>query len=344
MADQYITFDRDALRRLPKVELHVHLEGTFSVDRIVAIAEELGEPLPRPIADLFSFDDLSEFLGFLDWTCALIRTPQIAADVAHDFAIRAARNGTLYAEVIINPTHWKGWDLGELVEALTVGFERAQSEGLTECHLLLSILRSQSSDEAVELVTWMGECRPRRVVGLSIDGDEARAGRTGSRFAEAFALAGKFGFGRTAHAGESSDSEGVRDAIFQLCVDRIDHGTRAVDDADLVQILAGRKIALNVCPTSNLVHLYPDLASHPFPRLFAADVAMTINTDDPGYLDTELVDEFTKVAGLMNWGLPDLAAVTRIAIDASFAPASTKAVLHAAVDSYLAALDQEDRT
>ncbi len=343
MADEYATREREVLRRLPKVELHVHLEGTFSVERIVAIAAELGEPLPRPVADLFSFADLSEFLDFLDWTCTLIRTPRIAADVAHDYAVRAARNGTLYAEVIINPTHWKGWDLGELVEALTLGFERAQSDGLTECHLLLSILRSQSSDQAVEMVTWMGEHRPRRVVGLSIDGDESRAGRTGSRFAAAYALAGHLGFGRTAHAGESSGSDGVRDAIDLLCVDRIDHGTRAIDDSDLLEILATRKITLNVCPTSNLVHLYRDLASHPFPRLFRAGVAMTINTDDPGYLGTDLVDEFTKVAELMNWGLAELATVTRIAIDASFAPASTKSRLHAAVDSYLAALTEDDR-
>jgi adenosine deaminase len=325
------------VRGLPKVELHVHLEGTLERDRIASIAAELGEPLPRPVERLFEFDSLSTFLEFLDWTCSLVRTPELAAQLAYDFAARATRDGTVYAEVIINPTHWNGWDLGELVDALTSGFDRAEADGLAECHLLLSILRSQSREDALALVEWMGEHRRPRVLGLSIDGDEAGAGRTGPRFAAAYERAGELGFGRTAHAGESSGAEGVRDALDLLHVDRIDHGVRAIDDPAIVQRLVDDDITLNVCISSNLVHLYPDLASHPFVALHDAGVPVTLNTDDPGYVGIDLTGEFLKAATAAEWGLAELAGVTRRAIEAAFCPPATAVRLHAAVDAYLAA-------
>jgi adenosine deaminase len=327
----------DLVRGLPKVELHVHLEGTFERERLAELAAAAGEPLPRPVERLFELDGLTPFLEFLDWTCSLIRTPEAAAQVAYDFAARASRDGTVYAEVIVNPTHWQQWDLGELVEALTIGFERAQADGLAECHLLLSILRAQSAEEAMALVEWMGKHRPRRVLGLSVDGDEARAGRTGPRFAPAYDLAGQLGFGRTAHAGESSGADGVRDALDLLHVDRIDHGVRAIDDPELVRRLVEQRTTLNICISSNLVHLYPDLASHPFLALHEAGVPVTLNTDDPGYVGVDLTGEFLKAADAAGWVLEDLAGVTRRAIDAAFCPPETAARLHAAVDAYLAA-------
>jgi adenosine deaminase len=333
-----MSLDEHIVRGMPKVELHVHLEGTFERTRIAEMAALVGEPLPRPVEQLFEFDSLATFLEFLDWTCGLIRTPEMAAGAAYDFAARATRDGIVYAEVIINPTHWKRWDLGELIDALTVGFDRAHADGLAECHLLLSILRAQTGEEALALVEWMGAHRPRRVLGLSIDGDEQRSGRTGPRFAAAYDRAGELGFGRTAHAGESSGAEGVRDALDLLHVDRIDHGVRAIDDPEIVARLAAEQIALNVCISSNLVHLYPDLASHPFLALHDAGVAVTLNTDDPGYVGIDLTGEFLTAAGAAGWGIDDLADVTRRAIAAAFCPPETAERLHARLDAYLETL------
>jgi adenosine deaminase len=322
------------LRALPKVELHVHLEGTLSAARIAGLAAEAGEPLPRPLDRLFRFEDLSSFLEFLDWTCHLIATPEQAAAVAYEYATRAAADGIVYAEVIINPTHWSAWELGPLVEALTAGFERAESDGLAECHLLLSILRQQPAEEAEAMVAWMGRHRPRRVLGLSIDGNEARAGRTGPRFARAYREAAEHGFGRTAHAGESSGPDGVRDAIELLGVQRIDHGVRAVEDPQLVRRLIDDHITLNVCLSSNLVHLYPTLGDHPLAALTAAGVPTTLNTDDPGYLGIDLTGELIKAADGLGWTAADAAAVTRRAIDAAFCPPATAERLHAVLDAF----------
>jgi adenosine deaminase len=331
------------LRALPKVELHVHLEGTLSAERIADLAATAGEALPRPVERLFTFDSLSSFLGFLDWTCHLIATPEQAAAVAYEYAARATADGIVYAEVIVNPTHWAGWDLGALVEALTAGFEWAEGDGLAECHLLLSILRDQPGEDAEALVRWMARHRPPRVLGLSIDGNEASAGRTGPRFARAYQLAAEHGFGRTAHAGESSGPDGVHDAIELLGVQRLDHGVRAAEDPDLVRRLVDDHITLNVCLSSNLVHLYPSLAAHPLASLLAAGVPTTLNTDDPGYLGIDLTGELAKAVAGFGWTAADATAVTRRAIAAAFCPPATAHRLHAALDAFEAAAPEDDR-
>jgi adenosine deaminase len=327
----------EQLRALPKVELHVHLEGTFDAPQIAAMADAVGETLPRPVDSLFAFEDLTSFLRFLDWTCGLVRTPEQASAAAYDFARRASGDGTVYAEVIVNPTHWAGWALDDLFGALADGFSRAEADGLTDCRLLPSILREQSGEEALALVSWMGDRRPDRIVGLSVDGNETAAGRTGQRFAPAYARAGELGFGRTAHTGESGGPDGVRDALDLLDVDRIDHGVRAVEDPDLVRRLADEGVTLNVCLSSNLVTLYASLADHPIPRLMAAGVPVTVNTDDPGYLGCSLVGEFAAASDLLGWSLADAAAATRRAIDAAFCGPEKAAALHARVDAFLAA-------
>ena len=124
----------------------------------------------------------------------------------------------------------------------------------------------------------------------------------------------------------------MRDALDLLHVDRIDHGIRAIDDPELVRRLADEAVTLNVCLSSNLVHLYPDRSAHPFPALHAAGVPLTVNTDDPGYLGIDLTGEFEAVADLMRWGLDELAGVSHRAVDAAFCGDDQKASLHRTID------------
>ena len=181
---------------LPKAEVHVHLEGCFEVDYIVLLARENGVELPRPRERLLEFGGgLAEFLQFLDWICGLVRTREQLAMLARRFSERLAANGTRYADVIINPTHWHDWSrrIPELIDALDAGFAGAEQDGLPPVGLCISLLRTQTADEAIELVQLLASLRHPRVVALSIDGNEAAAGRTGPRFAEAFRLAGAAG-------------------------------------------------------------------------------------------------------------------------------------------------------
>lgn len=311
----------DLLRRLPKVELHVHLEGSFDVDRIAQLAEEAGEELPADPASILRPKTLGELLDRLDWWCGLIRTPEQAERQAYDFSARLGADGVVYAEVIVNPTHWRGLRREPLLEAVSAGFEQAGRDGHCDAWLLVSLLRSQRPDEALEVVRGLASRPPARLVGLSIDGNEAAVGPTGPRFAPAFALGAALGLGRTAHAGESSGPEGIISALDDLGVSRIDHGVRCVEDRALVDRLAREEVALNVCLTSNVELLYGSLDRHPLADLVAGGVAVTINTDDPVTLGVTLTSEMALAREVCQWGLTGAITATETAIKASFASA-----------------------
>jgi adenosine deaminase len=317
---------------LPKAEVHVHLEGCFEVDDIVRLARENSVQLPRPREQLLHFGGLAEFLEFLDWICGLVRSREQLAALARRFSERLAANGTRYADVIINPTHWRDWSrrIPELIDALDAGFAAAEQDGLPPVGLCVSLLRTQTPDEATELVQLLAALRHPRVVALSIDGNEAAAGRTGPRFADAFHRAGAAGLKRTVHAGESSGPEGVRDAVELLGADRIDHGVRAIDDPAVVALLAERRIPLGICPSSNLtLGLYPSLAEHPIERLRRAGIPVSVNTDDPALLGVTLVSEYESCAAAFGWSADDIRSVAHTSIDSSFASPSTKRDLFA---------------
>lgn len=346
--------DEDAIRVLPKAEVHVHLEGTFSLLDLLTLAKENGAALPGPAATLFDIathDDfqvpaittggadqgagaggLGGFLRFLDWQCALVRTPAQAARVAYAFAARQSASGIRYSDVIVNPTHWSAWRGRELalLDALSAGFDEAEQDGLSRTGIAYSLLRGQTADAADAAVADLVEARPRRVVALSVDGDEKAAGRTGEKFAAAFARAEAAGLHRTVHAGESSGPEGVWDALDLLHAERIDHGVRAIEDPALLERLVADGVSLGVCPRSNVtLGLYPDWPSHPLPALVAAGVQVTLNTDDPAPMGTALERDWAVAAEQFGFDHADLVSFAARSIDASFADDDLKRDLRA---------------
>ena len=320
----------DRLRALPKAEVHAHLEGCFEPAVLEQWAAQAGVPMPRPRDRLLQFEGLADFLHFLDWACGLAATRERLAALSYGYSRRLADSGAGYADVIVNPTHWTAWHgrLPAMIDAIDAGFAEAEQDGLPPVGLCVSLLRTQSASAAAELVDALIALRHPRVVALSIDGNEAAAGRTGPRFAEAFRRAGAAGLRRTVHAGESSGPEGVRDAIELLGADRIDHGVRAIEDPELVALLVDRRIPLGVCPTSNLkLGVYAAIEAHPIDRLRRAGVVVSINTDDPVLLGASLEGEYALCSQAFGWSDEDLRALARNSIDASFANADVKARL-----------------
>jgi adenosine deaminase len=334
-----LRIDESVVRALPKAEVHVHLEGGFSLVDLLELAKAAGEKLPGPAATIFdvsTHDGLGGFLEFLDWECGLVRTPEQAARHAYAFAARQTSSGVRYTDAIINPTHWNAWRgrVPELMNAFAAGFDEAEQDGLAVVNTCVSLLRQQSSAEAVELVQLLADTRPARVVALSVDGNEAAAGRTGEKFAEAFTLAKNSGFHRTVHAGESSGAEGVWDAVRLLHAERVDHGVRAIEDPALVEHLVSEGISLGVCPRSNIaLGLYPSWDEHPVARLREAGVRVTLNTDDPAPLGTTLETDWAVTATVFGWGLDVLKEFARTSIEVSFAPEALKASLLAELDA-----------
>lgn len=321
--------DAGTIKSLSKAEIHTHLEA-FSPRTIEEFARDVGEDPPPPD---YKPNGLDELLEHVEWCSSLVRTRSQAARIGREFAQRAGASGARYVDAILNPTHWGPWRarLGELLDGLASGFEEAEAQGNPRVNICLSILRSQSGDEAMDLVDWMADARHPRVVALSIDGNEQVVGRVSARFADAFARARELGFSLTAHAGESSGPEGVWDAIDVLGVDRVDHGFRAVSDLELVDTLAERRIPLGICPSANVaLGWVSSVSEHPLERLRQAGVPISINTDSPW--DFNLVDEYRLCAAAFQWDDDVIWQVARTSIEASFASILEKQTMLAEPD------------
>ncbi|HXW81372.1 MAG TPA: adenosine deaminase [Acidimicrobiales bacterium] len=341
------------IRELPKAELHVHLEGTLDVAEVVRLARRTGQRVPEPYARLLHLapgtdgssavvGQVATFLEFLDWECGLLETADDLADVAYRAAGRETSSGARYADVIVNPTHFGAWrhDVYGLLRSLSEGFDAAEQDGLCAVGICPSLRRDQSASEANELVALLLEKPLPRVVALSIDGDETAAGRTGPRFAEAFAAARAGGLATTAHAGESSGPDGVWDALDVLQVERIDHGVRAIEDPRLVAELALRRITLNICPRSNLVlGLYVSRAHHPIEALRQAGVAMTVNTDDPAIIGARLEDEWLINGQTFGWDTDVYTQLARASLEAAFCDQDRRRSLLRELDAALTPRD-----
>lgn len=330
-----MTPDRQALLGLPTLELHVHLEGSFSPQRVAELARAAGEPeVDAKVAWAFSTEDLADFLAALDWWCSLVRTPEQAVDQAASFARFLGSSGVVYAEVTVNPTHWTGLPRTELLAAVAAGFEQAAPEG-ADCRIVVSLRRDQPDTEIRLVLEELARDRPARVVGLGVDGDERQRGARREVLKEAFAEAPRIGLGVTAHAGESSGPEGVLWALENLGVRRIDHGVRAAEDPGVLTRLAAEAVTLSVCPTSNAHLLYRTLDRHPLPVLDSAGVPLSIGTDDPLTFGIDLPEELARAAALASWDLARLAQVQRHGLQAAFCDPGTRARL----DQALAAWD-----
>jgi adenosine deaminase len=304
-----LTPSQEWARGLPKAEVHVHLEGSLPPSLVAGA----GDP---------AFRDLGGFLAYLDAACRLVATPDQVASAGYAVAARAHDAGVRYVDLIWNPTHWPAWRArtGAFLDALDGGLRAAAGDGLPPVGVCVSLKRTQSAAEAMDLVDHLIDLNHPRVVALSIDGNEAAAGRTGPRFAPAFARARAAGLHCCAHAGESSGPDGVRDALECLGAERIDHGVRAVEDASLVAHLASTATPLDVCPTSNVrLGVAASLSAHPVNALYRAGVRVSLNTDDPVLFGATVDGEYAACADAFGWGRDDLVAVARTSIESCFA-------------------------
>jgi adenosine deaminase len=325
----------DFVRSLPKAEVHVHLEGAPDADTIEELARAAGRDLPAPTDRLFEFTGLGPFLEFLDWWCGLVRTPQQLARLAYGFARTEADWGVRYADLTVSPIHWAAWRgrLEAFIDTLGQGLAEAEQDGLPSVGLCVSMSRTMSSAQALEFVDRVLSQRHPRVVAITVDGNEAAVGRTGHVFAPAFRRAREAGLRVSAHAGESSGPEGVRDAVEILGAERIEHGVRAIEDPDVVRLLADRRIPLGVCPWSNvLLGLYPTREDHPIDALRRAGVPVSVNTDDPALFGCRLDEEYLETARTHGWDRDVVRAVARTSLEASFCDEDTRRALLAELD------------
>lgn len=278
----------------PKIELHVHLEGTVRAHTLLDIARRNGHPLPagtvEGLADLFRFRDFNHFLEVWELTNGAFRTAEDLRQMVTDYAAEATAHGAVYLEAIFTPLRrvWGGLSWQEAFEGACDGVQEARERYGVEIRLTTDVPRGLATlEEARANAEWSGRYRDRGVVAVGLGGPEA--GNPPEVYAPAFELARSLGLGSAPHAGEVAGAASVRGALEALHADRIRHGFRAEEDPGLVRELAGRGTVLDVCPISNLrTGAVPSLDRHPLPRLVAAGVRCSISTDDPAMFDTDL--------------------------------------------------------
>lgn len=281
----------------PKIELHVHLEGTVRPATLLEIARRNGVSLPAgSVAELeriYEFRDFPHFLQVWWMTTGALRTERDFRQVVTDYAAEAASYGAVYLEGIFSPSEpaTRGVSYEEVFAGFCDGAEEAWEKHGVKVALTPDIVRG-FPDEAARLTVRHSIANAHRgIVGVGLGGSESEY--PPELYQGVFRQVKEAGLGSVPHAGEADGAGSVRAAIELLGADRIRHGIRAVDDPALLRELAARGTVLDVCPTSNLrTGVVASLAEHPLPVLLEAGVACTVNTDDPAMFGTDLGTEY----------------------------------------------------
>jgi aminodeoxyfutalosine deaminase len=287
------------LAMYPKIELHVHLEGTVRPGRLLEIARRndvsLPAETPEELLGLFRFTDLAHFIDIWFLVTAALQTADDFRQITVDYAEEAARHGAVYIEGIFAPTvpARNGVELDELFEGYCDGVQEAGERLGVEVRLTPDLNRTSPPEEAADIVRRAIDCRDRGVVGIGLGGIESQA--PPEQFADAFRLAREGGLGSVPHAGEVVGPASIWGALEALHADRIRHGIRAVEDPVLMRELAGRGTVLDVCPTANVrVGAVRSYDEHPLPEMVAAGLRCSLSTDDPAMFGTDLTSEYAE--------------------------------------------------
>jgi aminodeoxyfutalosine deaminase len=320
---------------LPKVELHVHLEGSIAPATVLTLARSQPDGgLPRDeegLRELYRFRDFAHFLEVYLLICRHLRSAEDFALITRELGASLAAQNVRYAEVTVTPMgHVRR---GIAPEALFEGIEQGRVEVEAEHGVLLrwcTDIDGGRPDLAVDGVELVLRHRPDGLVSLGLGGQETPR----AQFGRAFDMAREAGLHSVPHAGEAAGPRSVWDAIDRLGAERIGHGVRCLEDPALVAELRRRRIPLEVCPTSNVrTGVVADLSAHPLPRLIAEGLVVTLNSDDPPMFATSLRDEYLAAGRVLGLAPATLADLARDAARASFMPRAEAAALVAEIDA-----------
>jgi adenosine deaminase len=327
--------DLNEIRSLPKVELHVHLEGAIPASTFLDLARRNDVPLPvtteAEVKDWMVFRDFPHFAEVYATVARVIRTPNNIEELAYAFLKGQAAQNVLHTEATYTAfTQWRNWGIpfDEQIDALTRARDRAAQDFGVSFLAIVDIPREMvTPDEAMMIARWVADARRPTsggvVAALGLAGYEV--GFPPEMFIAPFALAHEAGVPAVVHAGETGGAESVRGALQTLNPTRIGHGVQAITDRSLIAELCERQVPLEVCPSSNVrLGVFSSMTEHPFKRLDDAGVYVTLNTDDPPYFDTTMNDEYVAVANTFGYSLDDLQRFARKSADASLLTGSAK--------------------
>jgi len=331
----------EALERLPKVELHCHVEGTMRPATVLDLATRNGIPLPTTDLDeLYRYGSLDEFLAvfWLVQSCLCDRSDW--ARLAYESVVDGAAHGRVYAETFFTPARHlaAGQRLADIVAGLAEGIEAAEAETGARCFLVADMDRAYGARAGLELVEGVIDLRRAaapgadRILGIGLDSTEL--GVDPRSFEGAYRAAAASGLRRTAHQGEDTGPDLIAACIDVLGAERIDHGLSIMEDPELVRRFAAERIPLTVCPTSNIViaNRVARLAEHPFARMREAGLLAMLNTDDPALTDLDIGREYRAVSAAYGWGFDEMVAVSLDGVESTWLDDGAKRDLRRVVD------------
>ncbi|HEV8253117.1 MAG TPA: adenosine deaminase [Vicinamibacteria bacterium] len=287
------------IARMPKAELHLHLEGTIGPETLWAIAQRNHVALPvgslEELRRLYAFDGFDRFLDLWMAMCRCFRTEADYAQMVDAFLEDCRRQNIRYVEAHFTPYNHERFGFGarRALEIVTRRLEAAERDGGPVVRLITDIPSESVPESGPFTVQLLEEEAHPLIVAIGLGGPEEGFPRR--LVEEHFERARAAGYAVVAHAGETGGAAHVREAVERLKARRIQHGVRAVDDPETLALLAARGICCDVCLTSNtFLTIYRDLASHPLPRMLAAGVPVTLGTDDPPFFATDLNREYAR--------------------------------------------------
>ena len=333
-------------RRIPKVELHVHLEGSIRPATLLQLARRNGVSLPaqdvKGLWDFYRFRDFAHFIEVYVAITGCLRTPDDYRLIAYEFGSDCARQHVRYAEVtftITTNTKYNGLRWQAILEGLNVGRAQARAEFGVDWGWVFDVSRDNpgTQDQVIEIAL---AARDEGVVALGLGGSET--GFPPELFVQTFARARRAGLPCVPHAGEHAGPRSIWAALRLLQANRLGHGVRCVEDPALVDYLRERHVPLEVCPTSNVcLGVYPDYAAHPLRRLWDEGLLVTVNSDDPALFGADLSHEYEVLVDHFGFSADELEQVSLNGLHASFLPQTEKARLEAEFRAQFAQLRGE---
>ena len=319
---------KEFIRLVPKTELHLHIEGTFEPELMFAIAHRNNIQLPyATVAELkkaYEFANLQEFLDLYYAGAGVLVYEQDFYDLARAYFDRVHGQGVVHAEIFFDPQAHT--ERGVSFETVLKGITRAMDDVREACGfssgLILSILRHLSEESALQT---LDEALPYKQYFIGIGLDSSELGHPPVKFKRVFEMARAEGLKALAHAGEEGPPSYIWEALRELQVDRLDHGNRSLEDDELVNELIRRRIALTLCPLSNLkLQVIKEMQQHPIKKMMDRGMLVTVNSDDPAYFGGYINENYEAISEALNLSIDDLQQLAINSFEASFLPDEEK--------------------
>jgi adenosine deaminase len=338
----------DFIASLPKTEIHIHAEATVSFDSYFRLNEKYkADPSLKSPADfqkLFKMDSLGVMLKNFLYLQSFFRSSEDFLFVVSDVDAYAKRNNISYLELFVAPSmvlKQGDIDFTGIMDPLVEGFAGLAAKGGTDVRLIVDVSRSFGRDNAARnlnyLLKYMSKRPSDRIIGIGLGGQEI--GNPCIAYKEVFAAAREAGLHTVAHAGEEVGPESIRDAVLQLGAERIGHGTSAIQDPKLMDLLKERAVPLEICPTSNVVtgKYVRRFSEHPIKDFLSRGMPVTLNTDDPVLFDVELNEEYRRASEKIGIQEEGILRLLRCGISSTFMDEKRKAATLASLEAALAA-------